>query len=95
MKIESFQSNKVREKNPYRTLFILTFLVLLVLVIVVVYAFLIKPTIQGYVVNKQIEASDIIIGTIVSQIQQQGYVQLSYKNESMVLIQYTPTEKDN
>ena len=46
------------ERNPYRTLFILTLLILLILVAIVAYVFLIKPTVQGYVVNKQIEASN-------------------------------------
>ena len=76
------------ERNPYRTLFIFTLLVLLVLVVIAVYIFAIKPTIQGYVVKKQIEASDFIIGTILNQVQQQGYVQLSYLNQSVILVPY-------
>ena len=82
----------MKERNLYRTLFILTSLVLVVLIIIVVYAFLIKPKIQGYVVNKQIEASDFIIGTIFNQIQQQGYVQLTYSNQTLVLIPYNPQQ---
>ena len=78
------------ERNPYRTLFIFTLIVALVLILVVVYIFLIKPTIQGYVVNKQVEATDFIIGTILNQVQQQGFVQLTYGNQTMVLIPYNP-----
>ena len=78
------------ERNPYRTLFILTLLILLILVAIVAYVFLIKPTVQGYVVNKQVEASDFIVGTIFNQVKQQGFVQLTYNNESLVLVPYTP-----
>mgnify|MGYP001558350702 CR=1 FL=1 len=81
------------ERNPYRTLFILTLLILLVLIVIVVYAFAIKPTIQGYVINKQVEASDFIVGTIFNQVKQQGFVQLTYMNESVILVPYTPPQK--
>ena len=56
------------------------------------YSFLIKPTIEGYVVVKQIEASDFIIGTIFNQVQQQGYVQLTYGNNSLILVPYAPEQ---
>ena len=88
MRVENFQANRVGEKNPYRTLFLWTSLILLVLILFLVYLLAIKPVMQGYVVKKQIEASDFIIGTILSQIQQQGYVQLSYLNQSVVLVPY-------
>ncbi|MFA4953465.1 MAG: hypothetical protein WC584_04545 [Candidatus Pacearchaeota archaeon] len=74
------------ERNPYRTLFILTSLVSLVLIVVLIYIFAIKPTIEGYVVKKQVEASDFIVGAIISQVQQQRYVQLTYGNQTLVLI---------
>lgn len=78
----------MKEGNTYRTLFIFTLMVLLVLVAVAVYIFAIKPTIQGYIVNRQVEAGDYIIGTIINQVQQQGYVQLSYMNRTVILIPY-------
>ena len=78
------------ERNSYRTLFILTSLVSLVLIVILIYVFAIKPTIQGYVVKKQVEASDFIVGAILSQVQQQGYVQLTYGNQTLVLVPYTP-----
>ncbi len=94
MKIENFQSNKLKEKNPYRMLFILTFLVLVVLVIVVVYAFFVKPTIQGYVVNKQIEAQQILVSNIIQQIQQTGAVRIPLGgNESVILVPYQEPAK--
>ena len=76
------------EKNPYRTLFIWTSLILLVLIIFLIYLFAIKPVVSGYVVKKQIEASDFIIGTILSQVQKQGYVQLCYLYQSVILVPY-------
>ena len=78
-------------RNPYRTLFILTVLVLLVLVVIMIYIFTIKPSIQGYIVKKQIEASDFIVGTILNQVQQQGYVQLTYLNQTITLVPYDPS----
>ena len=88
MKVENFQANKVREKNPYRALFLWTALILFVMILFLVYLFAIKPVVNGYVVKKQVEASDFIIGTILNQIQQQGYVQLTYLNQSVILVPY-------
>lgn len=89
----------IKEKNTYRTLFILTLLILSVLIVIVIYILAIKPTIQGYVVQKQIEASNYtsnyIIGTIVNQVQQKGYIQLTYANQSVILIQYNPQAQPN
>jgi hypothetical protein len=61
-------------------------------VLIIAYIFLIKPAIQGYVINKQIEASDFIVGSIINQIQQQGYVQLNYGEQSMILVPYIPPQ---
>ena len=80
--------NMREERNPYRTLFIWTFIVLVVLILVGIYLFAVKPAVNGYVVEKQVEASDFIIGTIFNQVSQQGYVQLSYLNQSVILVPY-------
>ena len=85
--------NNMREKNPYRMLFILTLVVLLVLIVVVVYFFLAKPTINGYIVEKQIEARDITLFAILDQVQQQGYAQITFGNQSLILVPYNPQQK--
>ncbi|MEK6895185.1 MAG: hypothetical protein AABX48_01565 [Nanoarchaeota archaeon] len=84
--------NQMRIKVGYsgKVVFILV-LVILVLVAVVAYIFLIAPSINGYIVNKQIEAQQILVSTIIQQIQAQGYVQIPVSsNESLVLVPYQP-----
>jgi len=79
----------------YRTFFIITLLVALVLILVVAYILLIKPSFNGYVVKKQIEAKDITLLNILNQVQQQGYAQITYGNQTLVLIPYNPQQQTN
>ncbi|MDO8467851.1 MAG: hypothetical protein Q7S56_02805 [Nanoarchaeota archaeon] len=82
--------NQMRIKVGYSGKVVFTLvLVILVLVAVVAYIFLIAPSINGYIVNKQIEAQQILVSTIIQQIQAQGYVQIPVSsNESLVLVPY-------
>jgi hypothetical protein len=64
-------------------------IVILLLVVFLAYLFLIGPSINGYVIDKQIEAQQILVSNIVSQIQQQGYVQIPLsEDEVLTLIPY-------
>lgn len=57
------------------------------------YAFLIKPGIDGYVVNKQLDAKDIVLSAMLAQIEQQGYTQISdAEGNTIVLIPYVPEQ---
>ena len=70
-------------------------LVLLVIVLAgaVAYAFLVKPAVTGYVVNAQNQGIQYTIGTIVSQIQQQGYAQLPVGNQTLYLAPFNPQQQ--
>jgi len=80
----------MKEKNPYKTLFVLTLVVLLVLVVISAYLFVVKPTINGYVIEKKNEGYRIAITDIVLSVQQQGFVQIPLSDDqSLVLVPYT------
>ena len=80
----------------YETLqrwFIFTVLLLLLFVGVFVYAMFIKPSIQGYVIQKQLEASNFVLTGIIDQVQKQGYVEIRVGDEqSLILIPYVPNQ---
>lgn len=76
----------------------LMLIILTILVVVMgaalLYFFVIAPTIQGYVVEKQTEGVQIAVNTILSQIQQYGYVQIPVgENQTLVLVPYTPQQQ--
>jgi hypothetical protein len=70
-------------------------LVIVVLAIVVVYSFAVKPAFNGYVIEKQNEAQYIVLNALLSQLQQNGYIQIPLDNERVLtLVEYQPpTEK--
>ena len=61
-------------------------LIILILIIIILYSFVIKPSINGYLVKKQVEAKDAVLKTILLQIQQQGFTQISDSQTSIYLI---------
>jgi len=63
--------------------------VVVVLLGVVIYTFAIKPSVNGYVVNKQVEAQTILLSTLIQQIQQNGYVQIPIgEDQVLTLVPY-------
>jgi len=76
----------MNERKQARFVAILV-IVIIVLLLFIAYAFWIKPSINGYVIKKQNEAKDIVLNTILLQIQQQGYAQISdAQGNSLVLV---------
>ncbi|HLC86866.1 MAG: hypothetical protein A2639_02010 [Candidatus Staskawiczbacteria bacterium RIFCSPHIGHO2_01_FULL_34_27] len=73
--------------KPQLTIKILV-VVVLILLAVIVYGFAIRPAFNSYVIQKQIEAKDLVLGSIISQVGQNGYVELINGNESLILIPY-------
>ena len=75
-----------------RTALLIGFLVLVIviLVVVVVFSFWIKPTFDEYAVEKQNEGFRVAISSIVSQVKQNGFIQLLDGNETMILVQAQP-----
>ena len=67
-------------------------LVIVILVVIVVYAFVIKPAISGYTVQKQTEGVQIAVNSILAQIQQNGFVQIPIGNQTLILVPYTPPQ---
>ena len=61
-----------------RTKILIVFLVLVIVVLagVMVFTFLVKPKVTGYVVEKQTEGVVIAVNSILVQIQQQGFAQI-------------------
>jgi len=64
--------------------------VILILLILVVYAYAVKPYFNSYVVQKQIEAKDYVLDTIIQQVNSTGYVELTRGNASLILVPYQP-----
>ena len=84
-------------EKPSRVGLVIVILLLIIVVLfgVIAYSFWIKPSIDGYIVQKQVEAKDIVLAAILAQLQQQGYVQISDKDgKSIVLVpaQQQPTQ---
>lgn len=77
-----------------RTSLLIGFLVLVIaiLVIVVLIAFWIKPTFDSYVVQKQVDAQNVVLSNIVSQVQQNGVVQIPIGNQSLFLVPFNPQQ---
>jgi uncharacterized protein YpmB len=58
------------------------------------YYFVIQPTIQGYVVQKQTEGVQIAVNTILTQLQQYGFVQIPLGgDQTLVLVPYVPPQQ--
>ena len=69
------------------------FVLVVILALALAYVTLIKPSANAYVVNKQIEAQQILISEIVNQVQTSGYVQIPIgSNQSLVLVRYVPSQ---
>jgi hypothetical protein len=66
--------------------FLIALGVIALLALILLYVLIIGPTIQGYIVKKQIDAQENTIRAIVQVVGQQGYINLTDGNNSMVLI---------
>ncbi len=67
--------------------------IIVVLVLALVYLLFVGPGITGYVVDKQVQAQQVVVEAIIQQVNAQGYVQLSNGNESVVLVEYVPPQE--
>ncbi|MEK6873225.1 MAG: hypothetical protein AABW91_00080 [Nanoarchaeota archaeon] len=72
--------------------FLIAMVVIVVLALVLLYVLLIGPKIQGYVVQRQIDAQQVAVQTIVQVVNQQGYVVLGQGNDSIILVKYNPEQ---
>ena len=70
-------------------------LIVVVLALGLIYAFIIRPAISGYTVQKQTEGVQIAINSILAQLQQNGFVQIPIGNQTLVLVPYTQPQAQN
>ena len=61
-------------------------IIIVILLAVIVYTFLARPAINGYIIQKQIEAKDVVLNALLSQIQQQGYARITDAEGNSVLL---------
>ena len=72
--------------------FVFTVLILIIVLVAFAYIVFLKPAIQGYVVEKQIQARDLTLNVLIQQVQQQGYAQITLSDgQSLVLVPYVPS----
>lgn len=68
--------------------------IILLLVGVILYSFAVRPMISGYVVNKQVQAQNLVVSALVKQIQETGYVQIPVgEDQVLTLVPYQPQEQ--
>ena len=79
--------------NPNRMIAIMA-VIIIVLAAIVVYSFAVKPAFNGYVVSKQTEAQDIVLNALLSQLQQNGYIQIPVGDEVLTLVPYQAPESE-
>ena len=76
-----------------RTIRILVVIIIL-LALVFLYVFVLKPAISGYVVNKQTDAyyraQVDVWNNMLVQLNQNGYVQFTAGNQTLILVPYQP-----
>lgn len=66
--------------------FIIALAIIVILALLLVYIVFIGPRLQGYLVQKQVDAQQDVVKTIIQIVNQQGYVVLNNENSSVVLI---------
>jgi CHASE3 domain sensor protein len=82
--------NKMAQNGRANRVIVMLIVIILILVGILAYTFAIKPTIDGYVVKKQLEAQSAtanqIINNMLTQLQTRGYVVITDANgQSLVL----------
>lgn len=81
----------MEKPSESRIIIVLTILILILLTLVV-YAYAVKPALNAYVIQKQVEAKDFVLESLISNVETNGYVELYQGNESLVLVPYQVPE---
>ena len=69
--------------------FMIALVVIALLIIALIYVLFVGPSLQGYVVQKQVDAQQNTVKTIMQIVDQQGYIVLTDNGTSVVLIKYS------
>jgi len=64
--------------------------VIVVMIIILSYFVIIKPGLENSAQNHRVEGYNVAINSILTQLQQQGYVQLTIGNQTLFLVPYNP-----
>lgn len=77
-----------------RTNVLITILILVVVILagVLIFTFMVKPSFDGYVIEKRTEGYQIAVGDIVFQVQQNGFVQIPVGNQTLFLAPFDPQQ---
>lgn len=77
-----------------RTNVVIGFLVVLVVVLagILLYTLVIKPSISGYAVKYQQQGVQIAVSAILTQLQQNGFVQIPLGNQTLYLAPVNPQQ---
>lgn len=76
-----------------RTNVLITILVLVIVILagVLIFTFMVRPAFNGYIVDKQVEAQNILLTNIVAQATQNGFVQIPIDgNQTLFLAPFNP-----
>jgi len=66
--------------------------VIVLLVLIMGYFFIVKPMINNSAENNKVIGFNLAITGILQQLQQQGYVQLTIGNQTLILVPYQPPQ---
>jgi ABC-type dipeptide/oligopeptide/nickel transport system permease subunit len=86
------------DNKKQRRLVTILIAVIVVLLLVMAYFFLIKPGINKFAYNKQVEGMNYAYANLISQIQQNNYFALPLgtdeqgQNKTLVLVPYVPPQ---
>jgi hypothetical protein len=78
--------NYTHKKKRSNKVVISLIVVVLILVGIIAWALIAKPAINNYTLQKQYEARDIVLQTILMQVEQEGYVQIQNANGETITL---------
>lgn len=82
---------KLKEKTVFRVLVALV----VILGLLVLYAFILRPAYTGLVVDARNDGINIALSSILLQVQQNGYVQIPVGNQTLILVPYQASQQDD
>jgi|GEM_PF-4593060 len=80
------------ERNKQGLIIKILVAVVILFALILIYFFVIKPSVDNYVLNKQIEAQQYVFANMIAQLQSTGAYQLAVGNQTLVLVPYQPTQ---
>lgn len=66
--------------------------IILIMAVAIIYFLVVKPQIDSSATNNQVIGYNIAINSILSQLQQNGYVTMTIGNQTLFLIPYNPKQ---